>query len=150
MNALLTAIVLWLSTNLGLPAIYDHPRVEFVPTGKILALRYGAVLGSQPGMGAGSSQSGQREVVAVYDSATKTIYLREGWTGGTPAELSVLVHEMVHHLQNAGNLKFECPQEREQSAYAAQERWLGLFGHDLLHDFEIDPFTLLVSTKCLN
>jgi hypothetical protein len=76
------------------------------------------------------------------------IYLPEGWTGNTPAELSILVHEMVHHLQNVENLKFECPQEREQLAYKAQERWLGLFGRDLLRDFELDPFTLLVATRC--
>jgi hypothetical protein len=107
------------------------------------------LLGAQPEMGAGSSLAGQRDVVAVYEATTKTIYLRDNWSGDNPAELSVLVHEMVHHLQNAGNLKFECPQEREQTAYAAQERWLGLFGHDLLHDFEIDSFTLLVSTKCI-
>ena len=56
---------------------------------------------------------------------------------------------MVHHLQNVGKLKFECPQEREQLAYKAQEKWLGLFGRDLLSDFEIDRFTLLVSTKCM-
>jgi hypothetical protein len=75
--------------------------------------------------------------------------LPDAWTGDTPADLSILVHEVVHHLQNVGKLKFECPQEREQLAYKAQERWLGLFGRDLLHDFEIDPFTLLVSTKCM-
>jgi hypothetical protein len=45
-------------------------------------------------------------------------------------------------------LKFEFPQEREQVAYKAQERWLGLFGRDLLRDFELDDCTILVSTKC--
>jgi hypothetical protein len=45
-------------------------------------------------------------------------------------------------------VKFECPQAREQLAYAAQDRWLGLFGRNLLDEFEIDGFTLLVSTRC--
>jgi hypothetical protein len=40
MNALLTTIVLWLSTNFGLPASYDHPQVEFVPETKIVEIRY--------------------------------------------------------------------------------------------------------------
>jgi len=31
----------------------------------------------------------QREVVAVYDNATRTIYLPGGWTGCTPAELLI-------------------------------------------------------------
>jgi hypothetical protein len=55
---------------------------------------------------------------------------------------------MVHHLQNLGRLKFECPQAREEVAYQAQERWLGLFGRDLSRDFEMDPFTILVKSKC--
>jgi hypothetical protein len=147
MNALLTTIVLWLSTNFGLPASYDHPQVEFVPETKIVEIRYKGFVGWQ--LQVGSVPPGQRTTVSVYDDATKTIYLPDAWTGDTPADLSILVHEVVHHLQNVGKLKFECPQEREQLAYKAQERWLGLFGRDLLHDFEIDPFTLLVSTKCM-
>ena len=148
MNALLTAIALWLSSNFGLPASHDHPRVEFLPATEIVALRYGSLpgRGTQPANTVG--QPSPRDVVSVYDNATRTIYLHQGWVGNTPAELSVLVHEMVHHLQSIGELKFECPQEREQLAYKAQEQWLNLFGRDLLRDFELDPFTLLVITKC--
>jgi hypothetical protein len=148
MNALLTAVVLWLSTNFDLPAIYDHPRVELAPAAKIVALRYGDDASMQLEKATLPAQSGRRDIVSVYDDATKTIYLPADWTGSTPAELSVLVHETVHHLQNVGGLKFECPREREQLAYKAQERWLGLFGSDLLRDFEIDGFTLLANTRC--
>jgi hypothetical protein len=148
MDALLTAVVLWLSANFDLPAIHEHPHVEFVPPATITALRHKDASGGQPNSPANSDKAGQRDVVAVYDDATNTVYLPEGWSGGTPAELSVLVHEMVHHLQNRGKLKFECPREREKLAYEAQERWLELFGHDLLRDFEIDPFTRLVITSC--
>jgi len=55
---------------------------------------------------------------------------------------------MVHHLQNVGQLKFECPQAREEIAYKAQNQWLGLFGHDLEQDFQLDGFSILVKTKC--
>src|SRR5262245_48859226 len=146
MNALLTAIVLWLSANFDLPAINEHPRVEFAPPATITALRDKDIPGGQSNSPA--EKAGQREVVAVYDTATGTIYLPEGWSGKTPAELSVLVHEMVHHLQNRPNLKFECPRAREKLAYEAQERWLQLFGRDLASDFEIDGFTRLVITSC--
>ena len=150
MNALLTTIVLWLSTNFGLPASYDHPLVQLVPETKIIELRYKGIAGWQ--LQAGTvppSLPGQRMTLSVYDDAARTIYLPENWLDAKPADLSILVHEMVHHLQNVGKLKFECPQEREQLAYKAQEQWLGLFGRDLLSDFELDRFTLLVSTKCI-
>ena len=145
MELLLTAIVLWLSANFDLPGIQDHPRIEFVPATKIVALRHGGFVGRLPDAGVAP---GQPSVIAVYHHTTRTIYLPEGWTGNSAAELSILVHEMVHHLQNVGELKFECPQEREQLAYKAQERWLGLFGRDLLRDFKLDSFTILVSTRC--
>jgi hypothetical protein len=88
------------------------------------------------------------EVVSLYSNETKTIYLLDGWKGKTPGELSMLVHEMVHHLQSVGQIKFACPQEREKLAYKAQDDWLGLFGRDLMQDFQIDPFSLLVKTNC--
>jgi len=145
MNALMTAIVLWLAANFDLPATSEHPRVEFVPPATITALRNKDSAGGQPSP---AEKAGQRETVAVYDDATSTIYLPEGWNGNTPAQLSVLVHEMVHHLQNRGKLKFECHRAREKLAYQAQEQWLQLFGHDLERDFEIDPFTRLVISSC--
>jgi hypothetical protein len=149
MDALITAMILWLSTNLGLPPTQVHPHVEFVPAAKIAALRHEGLGGGQAAE-ISRLQTTQREVVAVYDDATRTIYLGDDWTGHTPAELSVLVHELVHHLQNLGDYKYNCPQERERLAYEAQERWLNLFASSLERDFEIDAFTLLASTTCLH
>jgi uncharacterized protein DUF6647 len=94
------------------------------------------------------ASSAQHDTIAIYHDATRTIYLPEGWTGGTPAELSVLVHEVIHHFQNVLRLKYECPQEREKLAYIAQDRWLAQFGHSLEGDFHIDAFSLLVKTQC--
>lgn len=90
-----------------------------------------------------------RDIVAVYDDLKRTIYLPEAWTGVTPAEQSLLVHEMVHHMQNVGNLKYECPDAREKLAFSAQEQWLQLFDQTLAGEFGLDPFTLLVRTSCL-
>jgi hypothetical protein len=148
-STFLTAIVLWLSANFGLPAVHEHPRIEFVPASQITAFRYRGFSGAGPTSGM-PGQVGPSETVSVYDDATRTIYLPDDWTDRTPEQLSVLVHEMVHHLQNVGKLKFECPQERERLAYAAQERWLGLFDRSLETAFEIDPFTLLVRTRCIH
>jgi hypothetical protein len=150
MDKLLGAITTWLVENFDLPVINELPQVELVPPSKIAALRYKGFMQRQPQttndqamLGAGT------EIMAVYDDVARTIYLPEGWSGGSAAELSVLVHEAVHHLQNLGQLKYQCPQEREKLAYAAQARWLGLFGRTLSGEFEVDPFTLLVQTSCL-
>ena len=148
MNALMTAIVLWLSANFDLPANFEHPKIEIASHAEIVAMRYGPFKTNALTGPEASTSPHRREVVSVYSFPKHTIYLPEGWTGNTPAELSVLVHELVHHLQNRAGTKFACLQEMEEMAYAAQERWLGLYGHNLLADFEVDAFTLLATTHC--
>jgi len=147
--AVLAEITAWLAENFDLPAT-DQPRVELVPPARIAAFRSRGF--AQPQSAVSDEQAmleAGREITAVYDDAGRTIYLPEGWSGTTPAELSVLVHEMVHHLQNRAQLKYECPQAREKLAYAAQERWLSRYDRSLASEFEIDPFTLLVRTRCM-
>jgi len=153
MEALLAAMMLWLSANFGLAGTSDHPSVTIVPATEILFRRYDArdpdkqreLLAKTTEIA--SAHKG-RSIVAIYDRSTKAIMLPEGWSGTTAAELSVLLHELVHHLQDASNLRYECSAAREQLAYAAQEKWLALFGQSLESEFDIDPFTLKVSTTC--
>ena len=138
MDLLLTTILIWLSVNYNLPATVEPPSIEIIPAAEIAELRYGE----------GAAQSG-REVFAVYIDAAHTIYLPAGWQGRTPGEVSILVHETVHHLQNLGGEVFACPAERERLAFAAQEAWLGLFGKDLASEFDYDPTMLKFLTQCL-
>ena len=138
MNLLLALIMTWLTANFDLPPAAEQPAVKFVSQQHLATVRYGAI--------ASGSSTG---LVAIYDDRTRTIFLTDGWTGSTPAEVSVLVHELVHHLQNTGKLTYACPGAREELAYAAQEKWLGLFGKSLLSEFEMDRMTLMVRTNCL-
>ena len=149
-DTLLGVIATWLVEHFDLPAAHEPPLVELVSLAKIAAIRYPGFLQRQPQDADDRAMlDAGRETLAAYDDATQTIYLPEGWNGGSATDLSVLVHEVVHHLQNRGRLKYQCPQEREKVAYAAQQRWLGLFGRTLSDEFAIDPFTILVKTNCL-
>ncbi len=153
MDALLTAIVIWISANYALPASLDHPRIERVASIEMAGLRTKGLLSALARKTAAlqeqeSSSEKRRDVVALYNDQTRTIYLSDKWAGSTPAELSVLVHEMVHYLQNEAGTTYECPAEREKLAYEAQDRWLHLFGRNLEAEFEINGLALLVSTSC--
>ena len=99
--------------------------------------------------GARSDGPAPRHVVALYDIDLKTIFLPDDWNGKSPAGQSILVHEMVHHLQSLAGLKFECPMAREKIAYMAQDGWLRRFGTSLESEFELDMFTVLVSSACI-
>jgi hypothetical protein len=145
MNALLAAIVVWLSANFGLPANFDFPSVERMSSIEMTKTLYQSIPADQR---QAMSIDRLRAVQSLYSVKKKTIYLRPEWNGRSPAELSELVHEMVHHLQNLSHASYACPEEREKLAYQAQEKWLNMFGHSLTTDFELDGFTILVVTNC--
>jgi len=149
-QTLLPALETWVLSQFDLPAIHEHPSIEFASPAKIVSLRFAGVLSDPGEQGSPNDRalSAQHDTIAIYYDATRTIYLPEGWTGDTPAELSVLVHEGVHHFQNVLKLKYECPQQREKLAYMAQDRWLAQFGHSLETAFHMDAFSLLVKTQC--
>ncbi|ARQ00068.1 DUF6647 family protein [Pseudorhodoplanes sinuspersici] len=153
MDSLLAMIALWLSFNFGLPAISEPPKVEVVSAQEILFKRYRAFTPQAQQallatVGGNDTNGKSRKAVAIYDEPTGTIFLTEGWNSKNPADLSVLVHEMVHHVQREGGLRYECPAAREELAYAAQDKWLNMFGRNLFDDFDLDAFTLRVSTSC--
>ena len=147
---LLHEIVSWLSSNFDLPAIEDHPNIKFASKTK-LATMQAEDRAHWQGLtqDEGTDQPAQHRVVALYDHKSRTIFLPDDWIGKSPADQSVLVHEMVHHLQNLANLKFECPMAREKLAYLAQDKWLGRFGTSLENEFDVDMFTVLISSACM-
>ena len=144
-------IVTWLSSNFDLPAIKDRPGIELASKTK-LATMHAEDRAHWQGLTQAEEmdQSTQRRVVALYNIKSKTIFLPDDWIGKSPVDQSVLVHEMVHHLQNVANLKFECPMAREKLAYLAQDKWLGRFGTSLEKEFDVDMFTVLISSACMH
>lgn len=150
MQTLLTTIVTWLSLNFALPGVHDQPRIEFVSPEQMRAsLHQAGERGHSASLRVGMPDRAP-EVEAFYDDATRTIYLPAGWTGETPAEVSVLVHETVHHIQNVAGLRYACPEEREKAAYTAQSAWLALSDRTLADTFGLDPMTVLVRTNCMH
>ena len=143
--ALLGAMTNWLTVNFELAPPPAHPRLVQTPPERFAALRYGHLVDAARGQAPAVPED---TTVALYLDAEQTIYLAAGWAGRTPAELSVLLHELVHHLQNLSGSKHECARAREKMAYAAQQRWLNLFGRDLESEFELDGFSLLAKTSC--
>lgn len=139
----------WLASNFELPRAAEYPKVEYADAPRIVALRYnGLTVASSDATGSIPRAVLERTTVAVYVDAERTIYLPDEWSGRSPADLSVLVHEMVHHMQNLGGIRYECPRQREKLAYAAQNKFLQLFGRDLEGEFEINPLAVLVSSTC--
>ena len=154
-RAALDKVAHWVSENAGLPYSEEMPRIEFVSPAQLYRLRYKAMLPQQSrsqiigGEHSTPIPPPQREVVAVYEDATGTIYLADGWTGESAVEQSVLVHEMVHHLQSRAGMKFDCGGAREKPAYLAQAKWLEEHGLNLEDELQVDMFTIVAMSACV-
>jgi hypothetical protein len=140
LDTLAAAVAAWVAQAMAVPLPAELPEIAFADPRELARMRTGA----EPA----SEAPRPLEVVALYDDASHTIHLPRGWTGGTPAELSVLAHEMVHHLQNVAGRRYACPAEREAEAYAIQERWLEQFGTGLESTFRLNRLALFLLTRC--
>jgi hypothetical protein len=151
-SAQLSQIIGWIAVNLDLPEVRELPRIELVTPARMAAVRFRGLVSDRDSLAAEAGRTAPPEfgqdVYAVYDDVKQAIYLHKDWNSDRPADISVLVHELVHHIQNVAALKFACPQEREKDAYKAQRTWLEQFGRTLEDVFEIDPMTILVRTTC--
>ena len=138
---ILTAMSDWLEAEFGLPAPDQLPSVVLMPRDQLLTPRGGP---------AQATVETRARPAAAYDPARREIRLPLGWTGATPRGMSLLAHEMVHHLQVAAGVSFACPEEREALAYAAQDVWLRAHGGSLERDFGLNPLFLLFATTCVH
>lgn len=105
-------LVRWISAHSGYPpALTAAPRFVFLPPE---AIRHGFAGSS---MGYGSDTSAVRAV-----QSNGTIYLPDTFTLGR--DDFMLLHELVHHLQDESGRTFECLAEREREAYRLQTRFV--------------------------
>jgi hypothetical protein len=129
-----SAIMHWVVNYLNISGHFDLPCIEYGSPGMIAVVRH-------------KNSHSKRLEMGAYDDAVNTIYLPKGWTGKTPAETSILVHQMVYHVQNLAGLTYECSWERERLAYSAQESWLRLHDSNLWDAFAIDRTIFLLSAE---
>lgn len=141
-------IVAWLSSNFELPPTDAPPKIALASQFELMKLRT-ADRAQWRGFKYEDDPAALRDVVAVYDTISSTIHLPLDWIGNSPADQSVLVHEIVHHLQNTAKLKYECPAAREKVAYLAQDAWLRRSNLSLEDEFGVDMFTVVASSACM-
>jgi hypothetical protein len=77
---------------------------------------------------------------AFYSKSEHLMYLAESWNKDDLVDRSILVHELVHHLQMANHIQLACWGRYEAQAYELQIQWLHTQGvqdpNNLLHASE--------------
>ncbi len=88
---------------------------------------------------------------ALYSIDRHEIYLSTSWNTDDLRDRSVLLHELVHHLQILNKVKVDCPALYDRQAYALQAAWLREQGIDEPYSFlRLDEFTIYTTTRCPN
>lgn len=109
-GALTVALERWLDRESPYPARDENPAIRLISEQRAYAL-------SGQGQRLGFRRRG------LYDAETGTIYLVRPWSMRSPSDVSVLLHELVHHRQ-VGARHWVCPGQQEEPAYRLQDAWL--------------------------
>ena len=113
--AIVAPLMVWVENELGV-------KVPVLPQVIASRDRFDRVLRRMGGGFAGRPQSAYVPGVVLMDNLT--------WDPEESTQLSLLVHELVHHAQMfMPNKTWACPQAKETQAYTLQNRWLEQKGH---------------------
>jgi hypothetical protein len=136
MKELVVALLAWVCLQIGCEPP-DPPAVRLVPEKQLLTLAYGP------------APPDQASVTALYESRSRTVYLSEKWKASDLTNRSTMVHELVHHVQEAAAMEYPCLAAREALAYHLQARFLKENGiADPYAFLKIDEFTIAVLSMC--
>ena len=113
MKEIITALMIWLGANTTLDTNHDIPNVLFLTQEQMEKLYYHE-----------DQEKFPNQLHGLYDKESDTIILPDTWDRRDPWDLAVLLHEMVHYLQDMNNLKFNCTAEMERDAWPIQKRYL--------------------------
>ena len=134
MKEILTALMIWLGANTTLDTNHDIPKVVFLPQEKMEQIYY-----------VDEPEKLPNELHGIYDTDSDTIILRDTWDRRKPWDMGVLLHEMVHYLQDMNNLEFNCTAEMEKDAWPIQQKYLK-DQHDYV--WEYDGLWYMVISTC--
>ena len=130
MPTLVSSLEAWLDAKADWPRRDAVPQVRFVSAWHAAA-RQGAEAGLQRGRHRG-----------LYDPQRSEILLVRPWAPRKPDDVSVLLHELVHHRQ--APYHWYCPAAQELPAYRLQEAWLLEQGLSL----DVDWMSVVLDAGC--
>ncbi len=97
-------------------------QVPFLPKVIVSHSEFRTLLARLDGQYVGRPRSVYMSGRVILDSAT--------WDPEDPVQVSLLVHELVHHAQVfIKQANWKCPDARERMAYTLQNKWLEERGH---------------------
>ena len=155
MDKLVATLLAWIVAQTGLAAP-NPPRIVFVPKYQLSELYRGVSNGEREPQAIFSNIKGARNpndpagVQAFYVRDDATIYLQTDWRPVGLRNQSILLHELVHHVQRFNRVNPSCPGSLEKRAYDLQAEWLR--ERSVRNPSELigsDQLTVAILTACM-
>jgi hypothetical protein len=134
MKEIITALIIWLGANTPYNTNFDLPTVIFLPQDQLEESFYKG------------SDKLANTLYGIYDIKTDTIILPDTWDKRKPWDMSVLLHEMVHYLQDMNRMKFDCVAQMEKTAWPIQQFYLEK-QHDYIWDYDGLWYTVISNCR---
>ena len=133
MKEILTALMIWLGANTPFSTNFDVPQVIFLPQEQLEHMFYG------------DNKYEPEQLHGMYNKEVDIIFLPDDWDRENPWDMGVLLHEMVHYLQDMKNMEFACSREMEKMAWPIQQFYL-----EKVHNYtwNYDKLWFLVVSSC--
>jgi len=112
MKEIITALMIWIGANSTLDTNHDIPVVMFLTQEQMEHMYYG------------DHEHNKDSLHGLYDMDKDVIILPDTWDRRKPWDLGVLLHEMVHYLQDQNGIEFACTANMERDAWPLQQKYL--------------------------
>ena len=149
MESLITELIVYIamvsggfSQDLGYNSAMEipsyNPSVNFVSQNQLHLMKYNRNLTE--------SETFRVQALYLYGGS---IYLEESWDINSVSDQSILLHELVHYMQDMNYISYECEGDQERLAYYIQEKWLKE-KHDLIiYDaIGLSPLAMVAAMMC--
>jgi hypothetical protein len=137
---LMWALMAWAAPRLELPVPAELPVIVRKDHCGLQAIAYPDAPCPEAGQG----------VLALYGPGV--MWLRDDWSANSLKDVSILLHELVHHMQHhAGVPETPCAAEAvEKPAYDVQFAFLEAAGVDPYETIGINALMLIFVTNCMS
>lgn len=126
---LIEELHLWIDAASDLPRAPKAAKIVFVdPDAVTEPSKMASVIGNVPR--------------GLYAPSTGEITLVRPWSARDPQDISVLLHELVHHRQNGKH--YYCEAAKEHTAYMLQSEWLSEWGLVL----DVNWVAVILASSC--
>jgi hypothetical protein len=136
-HAMMSKMITWISVNTDMRPCAP-PVLRHATSDEIAAKWYGKIPGKQV-----------IKVRALYEYPSATVYVSEDFDWSNLLDKSILLHELVHHMQHYNEVVFQCHAAAEPQAYELQAAWLEEQGEDDPWELmKVDRFTVYALSAC--